>query len=238
MTWRKNDASRYTFIHNIADDQFDRRFLNQTRIDVSNGTAGAPPLRSFDWIDFNGDTKLDLATFGSDLRIHMNDVGLNESARLLDCDPPTQARECANNTGPKLDMVSFAGTALPTAPGRSLVLATFPDRKLYRVYPSGDVTPLSFPGDSCSCASSCMNCPGPDCSCTYNCNACVPVLALVARDIDADHLLDLIAIDAKLNLYIAKAVNNYQWGGATPVPTAFPSTFFSVDVSVSGAPIP
>jgi hypothetical protein len=236
----KASSNQYSFLHNIDDDSFDRRVLNQTTVNVNTGaTPGAPAIRSFDWLDLNGDKKLDLAMFGADIRIHMNELGLNESARIIDCDPPTTQRACSSETNePNLEALSFAGAALPTAAAPSLVFATFPDRRLYRTYGNGDVEPLPFPG-ACSCGKTCTGgCPGPDCTCTYNCNTCVPVLAIVSRDIDGDHVLDLIAIDAKLQLYIAKAMNGYQWGGATGVPTAFPNPFFSIDVSVSGAPIP
>jgi hypothetical protein len=236
----RSATNQYSFLHNIDDENFDRRFLNQTTVNVNTGgTPGAPAIRSFDWIDFNADTKLDLAMFGADIRIHTNEAGLNESARIIDCDPPTTQRACSSDVNePNLEALSFAGAALPTAAGPSLVFATFPDRRLYRTFPNGDVEPLAFPG-SCSCGKTCTGgCPGPDCSCTYNCNTCVPVLAIVARDVDYDHVLDLIAIDAKLQLYIAKASNQYTFGGATGVPTAFPNTFYSIDVSVSGAPIP
>lgn len=238
----RSGNNQYSFLHNKEDeaDNFQRLFLNQTTVNVNTGnTSGAPPVRSFDFLDFNGDTRLDLAAFGADVRIHMNEAGLAEGARTLDCDPPTTDRPCMSMPADlNTKMVSFAGAALPTAAGPSIIVATFPHRRVYRVFPTGDVVQLALPGDSCTCTSTCTDCPGSDCNCTYNCNSCVPVLAIVVRDVDADHRLDVIAIDAKLQLYIAKAANDYQFGGPSGVPTAFPNTFFSVDVSVSGAPIP
>jgi hypothetical protein len=61
------------------------------------------------------------------------------------------------------------------------------------------------------------------------------VLAFVARDLDHDHQLDLVAIDARLGLYVAMAASGYQWSAATQVPTTAVVNFVSVDVSVSGA---
>jgi hypothetical protein len=234
------NGNNYSLLHNHADSvTFDREFLNQTTITVnSGGTSGAPVIRSFDWLDFNADGRLDLAMFGADLRIHTTNEGLAEGARVIDCDPPTTVRDCTTASPADLGfrMVSYAGAALPTAAGPSIVISTFPHRRMYRVYPNGNIDPFPPPGGTCTCTQTCMNCPGSDCSCTYNCNMCSPVIALVARDVDFDHVLDLIAIDSTLKLYIAKANNGYAWGGPTQIPTV-PNTFVSIDVSVSGAPI-
>jgi hypothetical protein len=238
----KNGSQQFNFLHNLENDQLQRRLSNQSAGNVAGGgTPGAPPLRSFDWIDLNGDAKLDLIVFGAEVRIHNNALGLGDAAaRQIDCDPPSAARACSTDVNePNLEAASFGGAALPTSVQPGLVITQFPGRKLFRVEPNAAVTPLEFPGDSCSCTKTCTGgCPGPDCTCTYNCTACVPVLALVVRDIDHDRMLDLIAIDARLQVYVGKAANGYQFGGPTAIPTGFPNTFFSVDVSVTGAPIP
>ena len=62
------------------------------------------------------------------------------------------------------------------------------------------------------------------------------MLALVSRDLDGDHLLDLVAIDARLRIYTALAANSFAWSAPTSIPTTVTSTFYSVNVSVSGAP--
>ncbi|HEX5059949.1 MAG TPA: hypothetical protein VFV99_11350 [Kofleriaceae bacterium] len=238
----KVGGSQFGFLYNVEDDTFQHSLLNQTAGSMAGGaTPGAPQVRSFDWLDINDDNKLDLAIFGAEVRMHTNQLGLGDpAARQFDCDPPTAARECSMDTNePNLEASSFAGAGLPVAGDASIVFSLFPGRQVYRAKPDGSVAPFKFPGDTCSCVKTCTGgCPGPSCTCTYNCNACVPVLAFVARDVDGDHALDLIAIDAKLQIFVAKAANGYQWGGATSIPTAFPNTFFSVDVSVTGAPIP
>jgi hypothetical protein len=235
----RNGASSFNLLHNLEDDELQRRLSNQGMGTVAGGTTpGTPPLRSFDWIDFNSDAKLDVIVFGAEVRIHTNALGLSDVAmRQIDCDPPNASRPCGSDPEPNLERASFGGAALPREVP-ALVLTQFPGRKLFLVEPSGDIAPLAFPGDSCACTSTCTNCPGPDCSCTYNCGACAPVLALVVRDVDHDRALDIIAIDARLQVYIGKAANNFQFGGPSSIPTAFPNTFFSVDVSVSGAPSP
>lgn len=238
----KNGATSFNLLHNLEDDQLSRRLTNQAGANVAGGTTpGAPGLRSFDWIDYNSDGKLDLIVFGAEVRIHSNPLGLGDAAaRQIDCDPPSASRPCAQDTNePNLERASFGGAALPGETPR-LVITQYPHRRLFLVQPDGALAPLDFPGDSCSCTATCTGtCPGPSCNCTsYNCSACVPVLALVVRDIDHDRALDVIAIDAKLQVYVAKAANDLQFGGPAAIPTAFPNQFFSVDVTVTGAPIP
>jgi hypothetical protein len=235
------NGTQYSFLDNLEDQEtFSRKLSNQTAANVGGGgTPGAPPVRSFDWLDLNGDTELDLVVFGASVRVHTNPDGLRDVAeRELDCDPPNRMRSCSGDPEPNLESASFAGAALPTSAGSLLVISAFPGRKLFRVAPDGVVSPLAFPGDGCSCTSSCTSCPGMDCTCTYNCTSCVPVVAIVVRDVDHDRVLDVIAIDAKLQLYVATAASGYKFGSATAIPTTFSNTFFSVDVSVTGAPIP
>jgi hypothetical protein len=237
----KNGNQNFQFLHNLEDDALVRRLSNQAGATVAGGsTPGAPPLRSFDWLDINSDAKLDLAVFGAEVRIHTNPLGLGDAAsRQIDCDPPVAGRPCQNDVNePNLEKASFAGAALPTTPP-SLVIAQYPHRRMFFVRADGTVEPLRFPGDSCTCTANCNGtCPGPSCNCTsYNCNSCVPVLAVVVRDIDHDRALDIIAIDARLQIYVAKAANSYEFGGPATIPTAFPNQFFSVDVTVTGAPL-
>jgi hypothetical protein len=174
--------------------------------------------------------------------MHTNELGLGDAAaRQIDCDPPSAARPCATDPNePNLEAASFAGCAVPTAGDPHLVMSLFPGRDVYTVLADGTVTRIPFPGSNCNCIKTCNNmCPGPDCTCTYNCNACVPVLAFASRDLDYDHKLDMIAIDARLQLFVALAATGYTWTTQpTQIPTTFANTFFSVDVSVSGAPIP
>jgi hypothetical protein len=213
------------------------------RANVTGGnTPGAPPLRNIESIDVNGDHLLDVVAFGTSLRIHTAAQPTNVAQFDLDCDPPSVDKPCANTQSePDVERASFGGAALPTGQGPSLVATVYPGRKLYRLsFATGtpSASPLPFPGDSCACTTKCdaQACPGPQCTCTYDCSACTPVLAVAARDLDGNHELDLIAIDARLQLYTALAPA-YAFGAPTPIasPTA---NFVSVDLTVSGAPIP
>ncbi|MDQ3366938.1 MAG: hypothetical protein M3680_16065 [Myxococcota bacterium] len=233
-------GAQYIFLENIDGEDHVRKLFNKTMGNLSgNPTPGSPAIRTIDWLDLDGDQLLDLVVFGSSVRIHTAPDGLRDGPEHeLDCDPPTTARACMADPEPNLEQTSFGGVALPTAAGPSVVLSAFPGRHLYRLRkePTGIVvTPLRFPNDACSCAPTCTMCPGPNCSCTYDCSACAPILALVARDLDGDHLLDLVAIDAKLQLYTALAPG-YVFGPPVAIPTASPINFFLANVSVSGAP--
>jgi hypothetical protein len=238
----KTGSQQFNLLYNVEDDTFHHTLLNQSVGAIAGGaTPGAPAVRSFDWLDLNGDGKLDLAVFGAEVRMHTNALGIGDAAaRQIDCDPPSAGRPCSTDPNePNLEAASFAGAGVPQLDAPSLVIAMFPGRQVFRVKPDGTVIPLNFPGDTCSCAQTCTGgCPGPDCTCTYNCNACVPVLGFVARDVDGDHALDLIAIDARLQLYLATAARDFAWSSPTAIPTAFPNTVLSIDLSVTGAPIP
>jgi hypothetical protein len=238
----KNGNQQFNFLHNLEDDELNRRLSNQAGQSVAGGaTPGAPPLRSFDWIDLNSDGKLDLAVFGAEVRIHMNPLGLGDAAsRQIDCDPPAAGRPCQNDPNePNLEKASFAGAAMPTTPP-ALVIAQYPHRRMFFVRPDGAVEPLRFPGDGCSCTANCTGtCPGPQCNCTsYNCSACVPVIAVVVRDVDHDRALDIIAIDARLQIYVATAANEYEFDAPVAIPTSFTNLVVSIEVSVTGAPSP
>ena len=233
-------AGAFNFLYNVQDDKFDHVLLNRGPGNLAGGnTPGTPQLRSFDSIDFTGDGKLDMLIFGMEVRVHSNELGLGDVAAMqIDCDPPSAQRPCNNQIDdePDLEAASFSGVGVPTKNGLFAVISMFPGRKVYRLEPSGGLTQMAFDNDTCACTKSCNNmCPNEGCVCTYNCNQCPPVLAFVARDLDRDRQLDIIAIDSKLVLYVALASDGYRWGSGTPIPTSFANTFFTVDVSVSGA---
>jgi hypothetical protein len=234
----------YSFLENFEESIGSRKLLNQTAANLTGGaTPGAPALRSIDWLDFNGDGELDLAVFGMSIRIHTTAEGIRDIPdHELDCSPPSKARSCEADPEPDLEQTSFVGAALPTRDAASVVFAQFPDRKLWRAGLESStftVNPLPFPNDTCRCIETCddMKCPGANCTCTYDCSACVTVLAIVSRDLDGDHLLDLVAIDARLRVYTALAANNFAWSAPVAIPTTFAGTFFNANVSVSGAPL-
>jgi hypothetical protein len=231
-------AVSYRFYENVGSDDFSRKIVNPTSANVTGGaTPGSPQIRSIDWLDFNHDGQLDLAVFGSSIRIHTTSDMLRDVAdRELDCSPPNLARSCMNSGEPDLERYSFVGAALPTRSKPELVFAQFPHRKLWRASAQDDaffVVQMPFPNDGCSCPETCSG--G---NCTYDCTSCVPVLWIGSRDLDRDHKLDLIAIDARLRIFTAFAANNFAWRTPFQIPTMTTNTFTSVSASISGAPTP
>lgn len=232
----------YSFLENIEVENFERKVSNTVTANTQGGsTPGAPGVRNLEWLDLDGDRRLDLAVIGASVRIHTNADGLRDAAeRDLDCIPPSTMKPCSDDPEPNLEASAFAGGALPDLDQPSLVIGAWPARKLFRATPGQgnaiDVTPLSFPGDNCSCTANCTNCPGANCSCTYDCGTCNTLLAIIARDLDGDHELDLVVIDSKLRLYTALAAASFAWSIPQNIPTTFANTFFNVIASVSGAP--
>jgi hypothetical protein len=240
-----NTGTGYAFLENIDDGQHSRSLSSQATANVSGGTTpGAPALRAIEWLDFDGDTNLDLAVFGTSVRVHTRASGLNDQSQFdLDCDPPSTAKACSADPEPDLEQTAFVGAAFPTASGPSLLAGIYPDRKLFRVQHQNGAavaTQLPFPNDTCTCVKTCSmtQCPGPNCSCTYDCNACQSILAIATRDLDGDHALDIIAIDGKLRLYTATAASGFTFGSPTALISPLPALYTSVDISMSGALIP
>jgi hypothetical protein len=238
----KNGQS-YRFIDNLEDEDHSRQLLLQTTSTVSGGpTPGPlPQIRNIDWLDFNGDTRLDLVVFGSSVRIHTAPDDLNDIAQLdLDCDPPNAERSCTADPEPDTEAVTFTGAAFASAADPGLVIAVYPGRKLFRARSApgtAAVTPLAFPNDTCTCPASCTMCPGMDCKCTYDCSTCATIAAVVVRDLDGDHQLDIVAIDSRLRVYVALAPS-FVFGNPTQIVNPLPAAYDIVDASVAGAPMP
>jgi hypothetical protein len=229
-----NSSSAYVFFNNIDGDSHVRTLSSQAVANVSGGaTPGAPQIGSLDWLDFNGDTAMDLAAFGNSIRLHTRAADLNDQSQYeLDCDPPDTDRSCNSDPEPDLEQTAFVGAALPTAAAPSVVVGTFPERHLYRIALQGTAvvaTRMTFPGDTCTCTKMCSG--G---NCTYDCGGCPTILALAARDLDGDHALDLIAIDAKLRLYTATAASGFTFGAPTPLIVMLPANYTSIELSISG----
>jgi hypothetical protein len=226
-------GSAYVFFNNVDGDGHIRTLSSQAIANVSGGpTDEAPSINAPDWLDFDGDSAMDLAEFGNSIRIHTRAAYLNDQAQFeLDCDPPATTRPCMGGAEPNLEKAAFVGAALPTASGPSLVVGTYPERHLYRIGMAGTdavASRIAFPGDTCTCIKS-----GTGTNTAYDCNACPPILAVVARDLDGDHVLDLVVIDAKLRLYTATAARSFTFDSGVPL-LAMPASYTSIDVSVSG----
>jgi hypothetical protein len=242
---RTANQGQYHYVPSRDGEKHVRNLATGTMVNPQGGiTDGSPQLRNIDWIDLDGDKQLDLIAFGSDLRIHTDSPIVENADIRVDCDPPSSDLPCTAGglPEPNQEAMSFGGATRPTKAANELVVTTYPGRKLYRGTLQGDSVKLDrvlFPGDSCECTKSCPPpCPAAGCECTYNCAACLPIVAVIVRDLDGDHALDLIALDARLNLYHSLARTSFsEWVGPIAIPTALgnPEGFISIQTSVSGA---
>ena len=214
-------GTRYNFLDNIpgADHQRSLEGLVSSNFGGA-GTAGAPNVRSFEWADLDGDGLLDLVAFGNSLRTHLSAARLSDQATLnIDCDPPVTN---PFGTGCDPSLASFAGAVLPSTAGTDIIAATSPGRGVYRIHPHGttaDIAPIMVGVAPCG-------------------TMCPPILAVVTRDLDGDHLLDIIAIDSSLEVYVGLTTVDptlsrlvHQHPISTPT-----IGFTAVRASVSGAP--
>jgi hypothetical protein len=197
---------------------------------AGNVTTGSPAVRGFDWIDANHDRLLDAIAYGSGINVHVGQsLGVSDAPQIrVDCNPPALVATC-NGSGTTTDtqnLQSFAGAAVPEAAGAALVVAEFPASamgppSLYRAEFTG--SSLAFPPMSYTFPSACstMTCP--------------QILAVVVRDLDGDHKLDIIAIDSDLQVYTALG-SQLRLNPAIKLPVTLPMTVFEVRTSVTGAP--
>lgn len=216
-------TNRYHLLSNTEADDHSRAIDDRVNTNVTGGTAGTPPVRSFDWADFDGDGRLDVVVWGYSIDIHLGKgdaIGTSLLARI-DCDPPSNASGC--DTTVQMDH-GFAGASLPAPGGTALVIATQPQRALYRAAlrgtpPNTALSQYVFPASACATA-----------------GTCPPIIAVVVRDLDGDHAPDVVAIDADLQVFTGLAKDNLTLRAAIKIPTAPAAAFVAVRTSVTGAP--
>jgi hypothetical protein len=198
---------------------------------AGNVTPGSPAVRGFDWIDANRDGVLDAIAYGSGVNVHTaQGLGVSDAPLIrVDCNQPALVQTCnGSGTPPTPDtqsLQSFAGAAVPEAAGAALVIAEFPTSamgapSLYRVEFTG--SSLAFPPMPYTFPSACST------------PTCPQILAVVVRDLDGDHKLDIIAIDSNLQVYTAFG-SQPKLNPVIQLPMTIPSVF-EVRTSVTGAP--
>ncbi|MBA3502767.1 MAG: hypothetical protein M4D80_33210 [Myxococcota bacterium] len=241
-------APQYHYVPSLDGDRHVRALATgDTNVSTQGGpTDSSPQLRNIDWIDLDGDTRLDLIAAGNDLRIHLAPIGDTPALRV-DCDPPKSDLSCTSDPEPNLRAMSFGAAARPTREGNELIVTTHPKRRLYRGTLAGgtlQLAPLPLFPPTCECPKrNCATlsgdtCTASDCVCEYQCDACLPIVAVIVRDLDGDHALDLIAIDARLKLYHSFAGTGFtEWHGPLVIPTQLGNVegFVTIQTSVSGA---
>jgi hypothetical protein len=219
-------GNRYTFLDNTDGADHARTLVAAGAANSGAGRAGVPNLRSYDWSDIDGDGALDLVQFGNSANVHIAEPHVGDIGNLrLDCDPPYVIR--GGNACPTADDIGLVGAALPLPGGTSdLIVGDDAGRNLYRVVihhvdggpDTAEVVPIALPV-----------CKG----------TCSPIRAVIVRDLDGDHAMDVLALDAELRvLYTLSAMDpsGLTMALALPVPNA--ESFTSIQVSISGALIP
>jgi hypothetical protein len=205
--------ARYTLLDNFDGVDHVRSLASATSNTVTIATPGAPPLRGFDWLDVDGDRRLDLAVFGSAVRVHTGSERIRDTPVLtLDCMPPRR-----DTSGCVLEDTALAGAALPRASGPGLVMATFPMRGVWQVaIADGNPTVTQIPfAEACA--------------------GCAPIIAVVTRDLDGDQELDIVGIDARLGIYTALSSGDGRLARTLPIPDPG-MTYQTIETSVTGAP--
>lgn len=218
--------ARYTFLES-KDDADHRRTLKPAGANsVTAGQGGVPQLRSFDWTDYDGDGVLDLIVFGNAVMVHRGLAPVTDIPTFrIDCDPPylvTGGNQCGD-----FDTIQFVGAAVAQRDGTAeLVIGNDLGRNLYRVvirHTDGDdqveVTPMVF---SAPCVGT----------------TCVPMRAVIARDVDGDHILDVIALDADLHVFFTLSgtdPSGLMLSAAQPI-TGGASDYTLIRTSITGAP--
>ena len=207
----------YTLLDNSDADQHARGIAATTSSSMQGmATPGSPPIRQFEWGDLDGDRQLDLVAIGSQIRVHANAGALRDTPIVaLDCDPPVPFMTCP---APQVaDEYAFAGTVVPSLTSPTIAAAVFSSqagsRHIYRLALDGAAVTSTAVADDCP--------------------TCDPIIVLIARDLDGDHQLDLIGLDARLRIYTALTST-----GSTLVQDPFAGRlvpFQTVLTSVTGA---
>jgi hypothetical protein len=215
-------GSKYVFLISEDDNDEDHlRDLDESVQSSFNGSAhsGITSLRDLVWRDIDGDSQLDLAAFGNSIRLHQGGTNHVSTAYLsIDCDPPV----VLPNTTCDESLANFVGTVLPAGSNSIVYAGNTQARELYKIVPDGisgtaQITALAIP--------------------TAVGSAAVPE-AIITRDFDGDHVLDVVVIDSELGVWTSLSTQDptgtvftFHRVIATP---ALPMTV--VHASVSGMP--
>ena len=230
-------GARYNFLLNDVNRDTSARQIDFGSSSYFNGdaTPGTPQARSFSWADLDGDTRQDLVAFGNSIRVHTATDTTSDSQPLgntafisMDCLGPSVLPDGSCNAASE----AWAGSVLPNprAPGAAILAAPSPDRALYKITMTGaksiDVVTLPLPVPS---SPSCKPAPGP--------NPCA-IQAVVVRDLDGDHLPDILAIDGELTFDVALSSQDATLRTFHEIKPIMPvnAPLTGVRTSVSGAP--
>jgi len=212
-------GAKYSVLVNVEDDAHDRS-LDASITSSFNGSAkaGITSLRSLVWRDVDADTVLDLVAFGNSIRFHEGGTLLDDTPYLsIDCEPP---EVLPGSDGCDMSLGNWVGTVVPTATGSIVYAGNTEARTFYRIVPdddgTADIAPLAIPEGAGSAVAQ----------------------AVLARDLDGDHVLDVVVIDSTLGVWVSLSSvdpTGTVFTYAHPIAPVNPS-FSQVYVSVSVAP--
>jgi len=214
-------GARYSFLVNI-DDGTHARSLDASISSSFNGSAhgGIVSLRGLEWRDVDHDSILDLAAYGNSIRLHEGGSLLDDTAYLsIDCDPPVVL---PNSTCDE-SLANFVGTLVPSSSGDVIYAGNTEAHSFWRIVPdvatgTAAITPIAIPAAAGSAA---------------------VAEAVITRDLDGDHVLDVVVIDSNLALWVWLSrldATGTKFVFHRPIP-AGSAAFGQVHASVSGMPI-
>jgi hypothetical protein len=183
----------------------------------STATAGTVGVRGLEWADLDSNGTLDWIASGNSLRLHMSDPRpIDTGAISLDCNPVEKL--------PSMCMAgdsSFVSAAMPSASSATkLYLTPFPQHALYTV------TVGPAPDHVVVIEQLFVDVSAP------------PFIALVIRDLDFDHVLDVIAIDEELTVWTGSGTGVMSLVRAFPIVPPMNGQKAQVRMSIAGAPLP
>lgn len=215
-------GTKYVFLINQDDGTDDHdRDLDASVQSSFNGSAhlGITSLRDLVWRDIDGDSQLDLAAFGNSIRLHQGGTDHVSTPYLsIDCDPPV----ILPNTTCDESLANFVGTVIANGSNSVIYAGNTQARELFEIVPDGltgtaTITSLGIPAGVGSAAF-------PE--------------AVITRDFDGDHVLDIVVIDSELGIWTSLSTQDptgteFTYHRVLAAP-ALPMTV--VHASISGMP--
>ncbi len=212
-------GNNYHVLASISDHGLPRELAPTTTNAIpgsaTNNTPGTNGVHGIELVDVDRDHQLDLIATGNTVRIHLAQPRIRDQPSLsIDCTPPVAPGGACDPT-----LAAFASTVVPMATGAALYVGLFPQRTLYRGEVTGTPATINFAPIIVPCPGGAGSCPG--------------FIGMFARDLDGDHELDIVAIDADLALVTLLSTRNNEPAYSKPI-TPLTNDFTAVRISTTG----